>query len=104
MGALGSLRRPDSAWVLLRVAAEDPEGDVRATAVHGVLRLLQNGVLDDQLEIILAGLIALEESSQDRYVVAYAAEGAHRARSRLCGEEKPSTLVRRCKFGDGWGS
>jgi hypothetical protein len=100
--ALGSLRQPESAWALLRVAAKDPEGDVRATACHGVLRLLQAGVLDDQLETILVRLIALHESDRDRYVVAYAAEGAHRAQSRLWSDEQASTLVRWCKFGDGW--
>lgn len=100
--ALGCLRQPESAWALLRVAAKDPEGDVRATACHGVLRLLQAGVLDGQLEIILARLTALQQSDRDRYVVAYAAEGAHRAQSRLWCDEQATTLVRWCKFGDGW--
>merc|ERR1711920_1151606 len=81
--ALGNLRRPETVWVLLRVAAEDDAGDNRATALHGILRLLQEGMLDDHLETLIGKLSALQDNDVDRYVVAYAAEGIHQVNYRL---------------------
>eukprot|EP00930_Biecheleria_cincta_P084710 TRINITY_DN74159_c0_g1_i1.p1 TRINITY_DN74159_c0_g1~~TRINITY_DN74159_c0_g1_i1.p1 ORF type:complete len:647 (+),score=96.37 TRINITY_DN74159_c0_g1_i1:68-2008(+) len=105
--ALGSIQHPDAASVALRAARQDPDGDVRATACHSLLRVLGAGVLDKQQEVLHDAFKRLERDIMDRYVAAYAAEGAHRVKHRLMQQEAKEevfvpSLIRWCSFGDGW--
>mmetsp|Transcript_2441 Transcript_2441/g.4824 ORF Transcript_2441/g.4824 Transcript_2441/m.4824 type:complete len:685 (+) Transcript_2441:73-2127(+) len=111
--ALGCLRHRKAAWFLLHVAKKPVDGDIRATACHGLLRQLQMGTLDAELEEIRDALLPLQDDNIHRYVAAYAAEGVHQVNhllaQRCATEEKQHhiassapTLVRWCSFGDGW--
>merc|ERR1712048_386220 len=110
--ALGSLRHAGAAQVILRIAQKDSDGDVRATACHSLLRLLQAGVLDKSLETLLHAFLDLQGDTMDRYVAAYAAEGVHQVEYRM-GQQREAqsqqqrnqmaaTFVHWCSFGDGW--
>ena len=115
--ALGYVLRPESAGALLRVAASDCAGDVRAAACLGLLQQLNAGALDAELPATRAKLLKLQESESHRYVAAYAAEGVHQIDRRLreggaleaatgpMALRPPGakrTLVRWCSHGDGW--
>jgi hypothetical protein len=111
--ALGSVRHPEAARVALHVARHDSDGDVRATACHSLLRLLQADILEESLEEFCGAFGALQEDSKDRYVAAYAAEGLHRVQHKLVQKENSTlggecsrapTLIRWCPFGNGWAS
>lgn len=103
--ALGSLRHVDAAEAILRIAKQDGDGDVRATACHSLLRLLQAGMLDKDLDRLRDAFLELQGDSRDRYVAAYAGQGLDLLEHRLSQREQlPRTFVRWCAFGDGWSS
>ncbi|CAE8647502.1 unnamed protein product, partial [Polarella glacialis] len=56
--ALGCTEEQAGAWTLLDVLAYDPVTDVRATACHSLLRLLEAGCMDDCLEGVRAAMLA----------------------------------------------
>ena len=103
-GALGCLKHCDAAHVALQVAQMDCDGDVRATAMHSLLRLItQQQVLEEtlpELEVVLRRL----EGDPDRYVTAYVAEAQHRLLEQSLGLSGTSypILVRWCSKGNGW--
>jgi len=103
-GALGCLKHCDAAHVALQVARTDCDGDVRATAMHSLLRLItQQQVLEEtlpELEVVLRRL----EGDPDRYVTAYVAEAQHRLLEQSLGLSGTSypILVRWCSKGNGW--
>jgi len=103
--AIGSIHNLEAARILFRVAEQDSDGDVRATACHSLLRLLQAGVLNESLATVHDGFAQLQGDSEDRYVAAYAAEGVNQVRHRLAKQstaERAPTLVCWSSFGDGW--
>ena len=68
-------------WALLGVARTDTVADVRATAVHSVIRMVTNGVVKEEevLEAVLGAVTEIRDSAgEERYVMAYAAEAVHR--------------------------
>ena len=68
-------------WALLDVARTDAVADVRATAVHAVIRMVTNGVAgkEEVLEAVLGAVTEIRDSAgEERYVMAYAAEAVHR--------------------------
>merc|ERR1711879_396075 len=92
--------------------ANETVGDVRATAFHSLLRLLEAGHLDSNLECFREHALSAQYHDHDRYVTAYAAEAVHRVDHRLAlrldGDDvaaiQAPALIRWCTHGDGWGA
>jgi hypothetical protein len=114
-GSSGNDAKERVLWALLGVARTDAVADVRATAVHSVIRMVTNGVAgkEEVMEAVLGAVTEIRDSDgEERYVMAYAAEAVHRInhlRWGRWGEGKVKVreiplLVRRCNAGDGWQS
>eukprot|EP00933_Yihiella_yeosuensis_P005049 TRINITY_DN109467_c0_g1_i1.p1 TRINITY_DN109467_c0_g1~~TRINITY_DN109467_c0_g1_i1.p1 ORF type:complete len:661 (+),score=110.38 TRINITY_DN109467_c0_g1_i1:246-1985(+) len=104
--ALGCIGHEKSSEILLHVVSQDMDGDVCATACHGILRLLAMGCLSQSS--IDHVYIAMQRAQQehDRYVAAYAAQAVHtidhiRTIGRTSAEQVPY-LIRWCSSGNGW--
>ena len=98
--AAGCVSAPTVVIVLMTVAENDSEGDVRATACHSLLRVITLGTIStEETEWLSGRLKALAENDSDRYVTAYAAEAVHRltvGRTALGGSGGWPVLVRWC--------
>lgn len=106
--ALGCTRQPGLATTLMRIMRMDRKGDVRASAGHALLRLVEAGCLDSLPDSkylsFTEAISAVETCTKDRYAAAYAAEVLHRLHHRRGGSAtaRCPPLIRWCRLGDGW--